>query len=475
MEAAIEKLVSRLEAVTARLETVEKQVAGGAGASAPAGGASAGPAAGAAWVSEFEGFLKADIEPLVALSNKFGNAELKSQVAALEKALNAHKDFLNVASACKKPDDATLGKLLQPTSELVMEVIKIRDSNRGNAQWNHLSALSEGVPALGWVTIKPTPGPFVNEYKGNAEFYSNKLLREYKGKDEDQVAWCNHLKNFFTNLIAFIKQYHTTELVWNAKGGDAGSYTPSAAPAAAAPAGGPPPPPAGAPPPAAVAKKGPDMGALFASINQGTGVSSGLKKVTSDMKTKNRKPEERSAVVPAGDAKPKAAPARAGARVAKKGTPLLQLQGNKWVCEFFDDRNDLVIEDTEPKQTVYLYKCDKCVLNIKGTKVNSICLDSCNRVSLVFNSAIASVETVNCNNVEVQCQGSVPAFAIDKCSGVQLYLSNDCLGAEIVSSKSDQMNILITKDGDLVEMAIAEQFKTIYNNGKLETGPVEHV
>merc|ERR1712137_1340516 len=305
MEGAINTLVQRLEAVTARLEKVEGQIVGGAGAAAggaaPAGGAAAGSGAGAAWVGEFDSFFGENIPKLVEVTNKIGNDELKKQVAAFERALKSHRDFLNVASKCKKPDDATLGKLLEPTSTAVNEAISTRDSNRGNAMWNHLSAISEVMPALGWVVITSTPGPFANEYKGNSEFYSNKLLREYKGKDEDQVSWVNSLKGFFSDLVAYIKQYHTTGLSWKNNGGeDASKYI-------------------GAAPAAAVAKKGPDMGALFASINQGTGVSSGLKKVTSDMKTKNRKPEERSAVVPAGDAKPKAAP-RAGGRVAKKGT-----------------------------------------------------------------------------------------------------------------------------------------------------------
>merc|ERR1712137_1525880 len=321
MEAAIANLVQRLETVTARLEKVEGQLKSGSaagGAAAPAAAAAAGSGAGAAWVGEFDNFYNEHIPNLLSISNKIGNAEVKAQVAAFDRALKGHREILNVASKCKKPDDATLGKLLTPTSKAVGEVTSIRDSNRGNALWNHLSALSEGVPALGWVTVSPTPAPFVNEFKGNSEFYSNKLLREFKGKDEDQVSWVNSLKGFFTALVTYIKQYHTTGLTWKQGGEDAGKYVGAApsAPAAAPPPG--PPPPATAAP----AKKGPDVNALFSEINKGTGISSGLKKVTSDMKTKNRKPEERTAVV-------KAAPTKAPVKkTVKKGTPKFQLEGN---------------------------------------------------------------------------------------------------------------------------------------------------
>merc|ERR1712130_700877 len=203
MEQAITNLVQRLEAVTNRLEKVENQLQSGGGAAAGGAPAAAGSgASGAAWVGEFDSFFNENVPKLVELSQKVGNAELKAQVAAFEAALKAHREFLNVASKCDKPDDATLGKLLEPTSQRVGEVISLRDSNRGNEQWNHLSALSEVAPALGWVTVSPTPGPFVAEFKGNSEFYTNKMLREYKGKDEDQVAWINALKGFFTSLVA---------------------------------------------------------------------------------------------------------------------------------------------------------------------------------------------------------------------------------------------------------------------------------
>ena len=134
-----------------------------------------------------------------------------------------------------------------------------------------------------------------------------------------------------------------------------------------------------------------------------------------------------------------------------------------------------MIESPEPKQTVYIYQCNGSVINVKG-KVNAITLDSCRRTGLVFDSAIASVEVVNSTSVEIQVQNKVPAFAIDKSSGVQLYLSAQCLEAEVVTSKSDQMNILIPgPDGDHVELNVPEQYKTVVRNGALVTTTIEHV
>jgi len=464
MEQAIKTLVDRLEAVTQRLESVESQLKGGASCSSAPSSGSAGASAGASWVGEYQTMKDTHITKLVSLTEKIGNNELKAQVAAFASAINNQLSFLNTASNCAKPSDAVLGKLLESTSKDVASTISIRDSARGNALWNHLSALSEAVPALGWVAVSPTPGPFVKEYKGNSEFYLNKLLVSHKG-DENQMGWINSVKEFFAELIEFIRKHHTTGLSWKNGGADASTFV-GAAPAAAA---------AVAPKPAAAAAKpaaAPAVGAaLFSELNKGTAISSGLKKVTNDMKTKNRDPNEKSAVVKAPTS---SAPSRA--KPVKRGTPKFALEGNKWVCEFQDDAKNLCIEESEPKHTVYLYKNDNTVLNIKGQKINSICIDSCNKCGVVFNNAIAVVEIVNCNGLEIQCQGKVPAFAIDKCSSIQVILSKDCLDAEIVTSKSDQVNILIPDgENDLIEMAVPEQYKTTIVDGKLVTGCVEHV
>jgi len=216
------------------------------------------------------------------------------------------------------------------------------------------------------------------------------------------------------------------------------------------------------------------MTSVLASLNKGEAVTSGLKKVTNDMKSKNR--TDKSSVVPASAAKE-----TSGGSSGKKETatkpPKLSLEGNKWVIEWQVNNKNIVISDTEAKQTVYIYKCKGSTIQIKG-KVNAITLDDCSKTAVVFENCIASVEIVNSNSVEVQVLGKVPSFAVDKTSGCQIYLSKDSLEAEIVTSKSSEMNVLIpgrTPDDDLVEMAIPEQFKTLVRNGKLVTESVAHV
>jgi len=245
--------------------------------------------------------------------------------------------------------------------------------------------------------------------------------------------------------------------------------------------GGPPPPPPAPSAPLTQAgdsgsktEKGPNAGNLFAEINKGGAITSGLKKVTKDMKSKY---DPTKSTVISDVPEKKAASAPKAAAGAKKGTPKIELSGNKWLVEWQENNNNIEINETELKQTIYIYKCEKSVIRIKG-KVNSVSLDGCKRVSVVFEHALALCEMVNCTSVEVQCSGKVPSVAIDKCSGVQFFLSKEGLDVEIVSSKSDAMNILIPDPAggaDPVEIAVPEQFKTLVKNNKLVTTTVDHV
>lgn len=46
--------------------------------------------------------------------------------------------------------------LLKPISEQIQVVQNFREKNRGSKLFNHLSAVSESIPALGWVAMVRT-------------------------------------------------------------------------------------------------------------------------------------------------------------------------------------------------------------------------------------------------------------------------------------------------------------------------------
>lgn len=223
----------------------------------------------------------------------------------------------------------------------------------------------------------------------------------------------------------------------------------------------------------------PSSDALFAEINKGGAITSHLKKVSDDQKTHKNPTLRASAVVPgaASASNNTSAPSgtKASSQVAQK-TPVFELVDKKWKVEYQQGRNDLVIDQTDMKHTVYIYQCRECTVTVKG-KVNSILIDSCFRVGLLFDDVLSTVEFINSRSSQMQVLGRVPTVAIEKTDGCQVYLSRKSLDTEIISSKSSAMNVLIPNenDDDFAEEPIPEQFKTVLNlkSRKLITAATE--
>lgn len=349
------------------------------------------------------------------------------------------------------------------------------------------------------------PAQHVEDAASAADFYANKVLMEWRAKDPHHATWVTSLKALLTALKEYCGQYFPAGPTWNSGGMPLQGYTPGstggAGTAPSKPKAGraPPPPPPPPPPPGLLdqmaASKGVSAGeggkssdgsggamaALFAEINKGTAVTSGLKKVTDDMKAKNRAAEERTGTVPAGAVLLKAAaPAPARASAGASAPARLECeQGRKWVVENFSGREDLVVADTEPKQTVYVYNCHRCTVQVRG-KVNAITLDKCSKVGLLFDTVVSSCEVVNCTGVQVQFTGLAPTLAVDSSDGCQLFIPQAALQAvELTTAKSSELNVVaLAGEGDgeaePQEWAIPEQFVSRYVGGKFVTEPVQH-
>ena len=98
----------------------------------------------------------------------------------LDKAFSAQREFIATSSKSKKPSDQQLQALLKPTSDLIAEIQAFREKSRRSEFFNHLSAISESIPALGWVMVAPTPAPFVKEMNDAGQFYTNRSVHKFK-------------------------------------------------------------------------------------------------------------------------------------------------------------------------------------------------------------------------------------------------------------------------------------------------------
>jgi len=452
----LEAVVSRLEKVATRLESMSVGKGSGGNADDP----ESDPI-----VVGYDEFMKGAYKTFRDLAAKIGG-DVEAQAKLMDKAFNAQRAFMVLVAKCKTPSQDVLQKLLLPTGNAIGEVQAFREKNRGSKAFNNLSAMGEAIPALGWVTMVKGAN-HVKEMKASGEFYANRVLKDNKGKDQNHCDWVKAFNGMLAALGDYAKDYHGSGLSWNASGVDASTASAPAPP----PAGAPPPPPAppaDIPPAKSSSGGGGSAGALFSEINQkGNNITGGLKKVSKDQMT-HKNPNLRASSVVPDKAKPTPKPAAAAPKQAAKKPPVFELKGKKWIVEHQEDKQ-LTIDDTSPKYTVYIFNCKNTQIQIKG-KVNSIVLDTCKKSALVFDECIATVEMVNCQSVQTQVNVNVPTISIDKTDGCQVYMSKASLKADIVTAKSSEMNILVPMDdGDFKEFALPEQYKTRWNGKRFIT------
>lgn len=484
---------AKLESLLVRLETAVAKLEGrGGSAAAPA---SSGDHSDAASTSpsflDYTSWLDSYIKPFVDASVALGD-DIAKMGALVQKVFDAQKTFILLAAKHSKPADSDLQKILEPQVKAITAVTEFRETSRRSKYFNHLSAVSEAIPAVSWICVSPTPGPYVKEMSDASMFYTNRVLKEYRETSPEHVTWTKLLLGALRELQAYIKQHHTTGLTWNAQGspakpGAVGSEKPKVAPKPRAAAGGAPPPPppsgpGGPPPPPPPAEGLPaasaggadiDRSELFSALNKGSDITAGLKKVTSDMQTHKNTALRKTSQVNSS-AKPYSAPKPKS--IAKKEVvkdPVFELDGKKWMIEYQRGNKGLQI-DGNMKQTVYVFKCEDSTITVNG-KVNSIILDSCKKCALVFNDSVAGLEIINSQRIQSQVTGKCPIINVDKTDGFQMYLSKDSIQCEIITAKVSEINVMVPQGDDYTEKAVVEQFKTVWDPIKKQmiTTPVE--
>merc|ERR1719411_993277 len=216
------------------------------------------------------------------------------------------------------------------------------------------------------------------------------------------------------------------------------------------------------------------MDSVFGQLSKGLDVTKGMKKVTKDMKTKNRKDRVGKVTVKKAAAKKKR---------KKFGDPQTKFMGGRWMVENYEAEDGLIVIDkANLKSNVFISMCDGCTVQIPG-KVKAVTIDNCVKVRVFVQDVVSTVEVVNCKSVKVivQKDGVVPSFAVDKCESPQIILSRSAAEAnpDIYSSNVSAMNVEIPgkeEKDDNREFPIPEQFLTKIDpkTGVMTTAPTSH-
>ncbi|KAJ1668106.1 suppressor of rasval19 [Coemansia sp. RSA 1813] len=504
----LQHLLKRIEKATARLEEVANRkteqkaqpASSSVGSSADAGSLAGDAGADSKTVTEYVAMVKPLVQKYVECSSKIGGV-VSEQAHELEALFDAQIEFIRIAGLTKKPSSEQLPELISVQQEAIQKVIALKDNNRPSELFDNLSTVAEGVSAFGWVVVEPTPVPYINEMKDSAQFYSNRVLKKWRETDENQVEWVKAFLGIFRELAAYVKEFHTTGLTWNMRGEDVSTAVAAlkGKKAATSATGNisaqvPPPPPPPAPTAAELseakvsnaaqpaADPPTSRSALFAQINKGNTVTSGLRHVDkTEMTHKNPCLRGTGTIKSSsqGDSSGSQDAQAKKATVAQKRPARMELQGTKWVVENYGTEH-LTIEATETRQTVYMYNCKGTTLEVKN-KLNSIAIDGCQKCGVVFDALVAQCEIVNCKSVQVQSRETVPSIQIDRTDGAHVFLSEAARDSTIITTaKASEVNVSYPfetqsiEDDNFVEQPIPEQLQTVVKDGKLVTTVLEH-
>jgi len=73
-------------------------------------------------------------------------------------------------------------ELLKPLQDSITVITELREKNRGSPVFNQLSAVSESIAVLAWVTLESKPHKYVEDQRASAQYWGNRVLKEYKEK-----------------------------------------------------------------------------------------------------------------------------------------------------------------------------------------------------------------------------------------------------------------------------------------------------
>ncbi|KAI9894047.1 MAG: hypothetical protein M1814_004817 [Vezdaea aestivalis] len=523
LKGRINDLTRRLEAATSRLEDVAQstQKQGPSGAASTHTSTSNGAAISAPSlalesakavqeplppsIEAFDALMHNEVATYEKLSAQIGDL-VEQQAAHVKKAFVAQRQVLLISTKAKKPklEEPIYPRILKELQHEMGAVNDIREANRPSKEWNHLSAVAEGINCLAWLTIEAKPADYMMELFSGSKYYGDRVMMEFKEKDKKQAEWVKSWYKIFPSLAEYIRKYHKDGVTWNAKGVDAEAALkevqngPKAAPATPSAPGSngpspPPPPPPPLPtfdlntgPPGKSTAKGGDasMGDVFSQLNQGASVTSGLRKVEKSEMTHKNPSLRAGGTVPtrsdSGSSRGKS-PAPPGKKpkpesMRTRKPPRCELDGNKWIVENYDGEAQPVTIKASLSHHIMISRCSKTVVIVEG-KANAISIENSPGLKLLIGSLVSSVDVIKSPEFALQVDGVLPTVLLDQVDSGTIYLSKASLGTEIFSSKCSSLNVVLppeSDEDDSVEHPLPEQLRIYIKDGKVLSEIVEH-
>lgn len=422
MDAKLESVVARLEAVAAKLEKC--------GVAAPAGGDADDQTEDFPAVTAFDETFKPHLTKMMDAAKSI-DGELAEMTQLVLNMFDATRKMILVGCRHSKPDNNAHLAVLQKTSEAGLAWINKHFKTK---HINHSKAVNEAMTLLLWPQIGASAEDYAVEMTGSVQCYTNKLAMEFRDKDQKQMAWVQGFVAACKAIPQYINDYQKGGIKFNPRASKAtpemfelsgaAAAAPAAAPAAAKPAEAPKPEPAK---PAAAKAAG--LAGKLAGIGP----------------------------------KP----------VAKEPACKRMGQQNQVQVEYYQSGSIDVaqLQKLNHEDVVNIFQCKNTEITV-GSKVKALSVLGCERIILTPHDVIGVLELNGLKRSKIYLEGSVKTITCDKCDGLEIYLNEASKEVQLISSLSTGINLEYPdpKDkGNYIEHAVPEQIKVQFNKDqKLE-------
>jgi hypothetical protein len=169
-------------------------------------------------VKAYDAYLKSAVVPFAASCDAIGMGSTGKLCLSAWEGIRA---VVVLASRAKAPTE-DMSTALQPHLIATQHAVRqIRELKLDRDLDRHFKAIYDMLGCLSWVYFKPPqqlPTVFVKEAVSSAEFWTNRIRKDFKGKDEKHIVFCDGVKSVLVELVEYIENYHKTGLSFNPRG-----------------------------------------------------------------------------------------------------------------------------------------------------------------------------------------------------------------------------------------------------------------
>jgi adenylyl cyclase-associated protein len=145
--------------------------------------------------------------------------------------------------------------------------------------------------------------------------------------------------------------------------------------------------------------------------------------------------------------------------------------------ENYEKHSERIEIEVSMSQSVLISKCSHTTIILKG-KANAVTVENTQRLSLVVDHLVSTVDVVKSSNFALQVLGQLPTIMLDQLDGAQIYLGKESISTRIFTSKSSSVNVNVIPgdEEDYVEIPLPYQICSQYDEkkGEMVNEIVEH-